>query len=67
MNESVSKDEWNEILRVMLTLKPNFEDYDEYSSPSILSEFRIWSLESAASALNGTVKNGDCDDDDGDW
>ena len=64
LNESVGKDEWNEVLRVMLTLKPNFEGYDEYSSPSILSEFRVWALDLAASKSNGDLENGDVEEDD---
>ena len=64
LNESVGRDEWKEVLRVMLELKPNFEGYDEYSSPSILSEFRVWALDLSKSKSNGIVESGNTEEDD---
>jgi len=40
--ESIGEDEWISILEAMKTLKFNFEDYDEYTAPSLLSDFKYW-------------------------
>lgn len=40
--ESIGEDEWISILEAMKTLKFNFEDYDENTAPSLLSDFKYW-------------------------
>ena len=39
---SFGRDEWTQILKGLRSTKMNFEDFDEYTAPSVLSHFKDW-------------------------
>ena len=39
---SIGLDEWTQIFKYLKSTKANFEDYDEYASPYVLSHFKGW-------------------------
>ena len=39
---SIGLDEWTQIFKYLKSTKANFEDYDEYASPYVLSHFKDW-------------------------
>jgi hypothetical protein len=66
---SFGRDEWTQIFKYLKATKTNFEDFDEYTAPSVLSHFKEWLETGVKEGKWGTQddeqKGGDSKEEDG--